>query len=120
MDDYGTADYMPGADLPVQEARDKAQQLDEREIWRTVLQTYEGRAVLYDLILQSGVEEPTFDPDPYSHAYRAGVRAVGLYVQKDRVLTIAPETYTMMRKEFEDRLLKYRGQAITEMGMDDE
>ena len=60
-----------------------------------------GRDFMWRYLQQSYVFVSVFDVDPIQHAYNAGRREVGLFLQRE-VKEAAPDQYIMMIKEHID------------------
>ena len=74
--------------------------LREGENWRKTLSTYDGRAVVWDLLSACGLFRDIFFGEETHAAARAmGKRAVGLLIY-EKVFTFHPEAYTLMQAEF--------------------
>ena len=86
---------------------DELRQLETREIVRTLLMTYEGRAFVWMLLQQAGLRRSSFAGEaPLTMAYQEGQRGVGLWAE-EWVLTAAPEKHSIMRREAVQREQKY-------------
>ncbi len=78
---------------------------EQREVnWKAVLDTYEGRAVFWDILTLCSIYDAGFLPSEHS-LYRDGKRAVGVTIIED-LEEVAPNAYSRMREEYIER--KYR------------
>ncbi len=81
---------------------------------RAVLETYEGRTLIWMLIQEAGAEigGPTIfaGEAPMTMAWKEGRRTVGGW-GADWVFTAAPEMYMVMKHEATERELRYAGQV---------
>lgn len=65
-----------------------------------VMSTKNGRAVIRRLINVAGTNTDTFSKDAHTHAYNAGKRSQGLWLQNE-VSNHLPDLYLQMLKEEE-------------------
>jgi hypothetical protein len=94
-------------DMVEEEARVEREQkqaeldrLRESEHWRKTLSTYDGRAVVWDLLSATGIFRDIFYGEETHSAARAmGKRSLGLLIY-EKVFTFHPEAYTLMQAEF--------------------
>lgn len=64
-----------------------------------IMSSQSGRKVLFRILEMSGLDYPTFSPDPISHAYNAGAREkVGIPL-REMLRNAAPGEYLQMIKE---------------------
>ncbi len=85
--------------------------LEEREYVRRLVATYEGRAFIWALLSETGVHRSSFAGEaPLTMAHAEGRREIGIWAE-NWVFTVAPETYSMMRREAVEREKRYRRQA---------
>lgn len=87
------------------------------EMWKAILRSYEGRAVLHQIIAGTGFPDTPYNENPYLMAFQNGKHSVGNEITKN-VLTLAPEVLTMMKDEAEDRERKFL--AAGQQKMEDE
>lgn len=81
---------------------------EDEEHLRSVLATYPGRAFVWSILASTNVEQGTFcGEQPMTMSRAEGRREVGRELLYDRVLTIAPRAYTMMRREAAEREQRY-------------
>lgn len=65
----------------------------------SIMQTRSGRNVMMRILEMTGLEHPTFNPDPITHAYNAGARErVGIPL-RNYIRDSAPGEYMQMLKE---------------------
>lgn len=76
------------------------QQYKQKEL-KDVLDTYSGRAVLYDILINSGVDEQ-IGIDPYQAQRDLGRRDIGLWLKR-KILTINSDSVIIMEKECKKR-----------------
>jgi hypothetical protein len=62
------------------------------------MRSQSSRKFLYQHMVDLGTFIDTFNPDPYIHARRAGMRAAGITLQ-EKLKRCAPEEYKQMIKE---------------------
>lgn len=77
-------------------------QKDQDARWGRLLDSYDGRAVLWEVMGWSQPYRTTFVADPYRTAFNEGERNMSLRVLQ-RVSTLAPKAYQMMQQEATDR-----------------
>lgn len=76
-----------------------AQNLAELEI-SAIMSSETGRNFAWSILQGTGVFTDTFDPDPISHAFNAGMRRVGLNLISE-IKAVEPDNYMRMLKEHE-------------------
>lgn len=67
---------------------------------KAVLNTVAGRMVLYDILVESGVDDATFNEDTHKHAMIAGRRETGI-VLRNKIKSIDKDKYYLMIRENE-------------------
>jgi|TARA_Y100000310_G_scaffold132889_1_gene131825 hypothetical protein len=68
-----------------------------------VLDTEHGRALVHLVLREAGVHHTSAVPgDPHMTYFNEGKRQIGLLME-ERVFTSAPEAYTIMCREFQER-----------------
>jgi len=104
---------MPMYDVGDPEQVERAQQADElrrieeHDLLRTVLNTYEGRAVFSILFRHTRLESMSFAGElTHTTAYNEGRRKIGKDM-RDLLFTVAPERYSMVRDEMIQRERTY-------------
>lgn len=65
---------------------------------KTVASTRQGRRFLYALLGQTGFKQSGFNLDPYAHAFNAGQRNVGLWLE-GLLSQYCPETEALLIRE---------------------
>lgn len=65
---------------------------------RNVMKTENGRSFMFRCLQNACVNENVFDIDPLTHAYRAGKREQGLWLDRE-LKEAAPEEYIKMLQE---------------------
>ncbi len=80
--------------------------LDEENFVRVVTDTYEGRALLSSLIDESGRNRSSFAGERGATDFNEGMRNMGLRIL-EKVFTFAPDAYTIMHTEEQDRQRRY-------------
>lgn len=98
----------------VEKRRKILTQLENADFER-VLDTYEGRHLLWWLLEHARIYTTTFDTEFGNMAFFEGRRSIGLIVL-DRIMELRPQAYDKMRAEAVDRRERY----LTEKGTDDE
>lgn len=96
MDDLGTSDPKK-----VGKAKKRADTNEKilQEYWRRVLDTPEGRAVLWEVLENCGVFARSFaGENTHLTAHSEGRRHVGIDIF-ERLLQVAPQSYNLMRQE---------------------
>lgn len=71
------------------------------EHYKEVLGTYEGRAVIWDILSQCGIYDAGLLP-PSDSAYRDGKRYIGVTLIEE-IEYISPNSYSLMRQEATER-----------------
>jgi|TARA_R110000850_G_scaffold13741_4_gene44263 hypothetical protein len=66
-----------------------------------IMTTKDGRSVVARLIELAGTHSDTFSADPYTHAYKAGKRSQGVWLENE-VKTHFNGSYLLMLKESQD------------------
>ena len=97
---------VPGEDNEVPEqivvrsrkSRIELQQLEHDTMWKDVLATYEGRYVVWLVLEQCGIYQPSFTADAATTAWKEGKRAIGLTILGD-LFRIDPNMYALMQQE---------------------
>ena len=117
---------MPMYDVGDPEQVEKAQQadelrrLEEHDLLRTVLNTYEGRAVFSILFRHTGLESISFAGEfPMTMAYNEGRRSIGKDM-RDLLFTVAAERYSMVRDEMIQRERTYARNVGLDTSEDEE
>lgn len=65
----------------------------------SIMSSHSGRRMMFRVLEMSGVDSPTFNPDPLTHAYNAGARErVGIPL-RELLRNAAPGEYLQMMKE---------------------
>lgn len=115
---YDTGD--PEQVEKVREA-DELRRIEEHDLLRTMLNTYEGRAVFSILFRHTGLESISFAGEfPMTMAYNEGRRSVGKDM-RDLLFTVAAERYSMVRDEMIQRERTYaRHVGLSLSAMEDE
>jgi hypothetical protein len=97
-------------DVPPEETQEAHKRKTEREKlewerWmRRTLETYEGRAVVWELLTESQLFNSSFAGEqPLTMAHAEGRKHVGRFLHK-WVLKSMPDAYKVMSDEFEERL----------------
>ena len=96
VDDLGTGDVKR-----VRKAKKKADYNDRlmAEYWRQVLETPAGRAVVYETLEKCHVfSRISAGEQTHITAHREGKRDIGIDLF-ERILQVAPQSYTLMRQE---------------------
>lgn len=81
-----------------------------------LLQTPEGRHLLWRILEQCGVYRSSFTGDPHQTAFLEGQRSIGLWIMSEIVLTDGFDVFNVMSKEAEARNEKHKA----EMALDDD
>jgi hypothetical protein len=66
-----------------------------------IMSTKDGRSVIARLIELAGTHSETFNNDPYRHAFNAGKRSGGVWLQNE-VSTHFHGSYLLMLEEFQN------------------
>lgn len=91
--------------------------IDEDKIEASrLLQTPEGRHLVWRILEQCGVYRSSFTGDPNQTAFLEGQRSIGLWIMSEIVLTDGFDMFNIMSKEAEARAEKH----TTEMVIDDD
>lgn len=77
----------------------------ELDMWRAVLKTYEGRAVLWEALERCTIFRFGFVSDSNLLHFNEGERSIGGWIM-DELFKSDPAAYAKMRFEHEERLLK--------------
>lgn len=85
---------------------------------RLMLNTYEGRHLLWRIMEQCGIYRTSFTGDAGETAFREGQRSVGLWILTEIVFTNGPDTFSIMSREAEDRREKQEKEVLN-VGNDD-
>jgi hypothetical protein len=80
------------------QVRAKLRDRRDRDYLAEVLDTYAGRAVLWDILFSCGIYRTSFTGDPFTTAFKEGARNMGLSLQ-EKILTAKKDAYTVMRDE---------------------
>lgn len=83
------------------QARNARKKLRDEGDIRRVLDTVEGRRMIWKLLEKSGIAQISFvedDPGGRKTAFKEGQRNIGNSVWQD-ILRVAPEKFTMMQRE---------------------
>jgi hypothetical protein len=68
---------------------------------RNLMRNESGRDFMWRCLQQSCIFGNVFDKDPLTHAYRAGAREQGLWLDRE-IKEAAPDEYLMMLREHFD------------------
>lgn len=113
---------MPGLDLTdpsVRVAIQNRQSMEQEELVRTMLHTAEGRAFVCMLMEEGGLHaDPFVSGAPHDTSYNAGKRKLAVWAY-EWVLTVAPETYSLMLAEMASRRQRYAEEIIANQEEDD-
>ena len=72
----------------------------KKDNMEAVLRTKAGRMVLYDILVETGVDDCTFDEDTHKHAMNAGRREIGIAL-RSKIKSIDKDNYYLMIRENE-------------------
>jgi len=72
-----------------------------------VMSSPNGRGMMWELLEDCSVLKDTFTLDPYDHAYRGGIKSVGLKWM-GRILSECPEKYKTMCSEHTAKLEAFK------------
>lgn len=75
---------------------------------KAVLKTVEGRAVLWQILCDTGLYRSSFSSDSHVMAFNEGQRNIGLMLI-DRIVTADTEAYKLMQEEANDRRSRVPG-----------
>lgn len=79
----------------------KAAELAQLEIekdFHWLMGAKQGRRIVWRMLAEAGVFHSGFDPDPCTHAFKAGRRDAGLKLL-GQINSLCPDLYTTMMKE---------------------
>lgn len=96
---YDTSDKEQVNKVRKKAARTRADRLSFVEAAMT---TEQGRAWFWDLLNRCHLFNRSFDPDPYSHAFKAGEVNIGMQIMDD-IQTVGGDNYYKMVKEQKTR-----------------
>ena len=87
--------------------------IDEDKIETSrLLQTPEGRHLLWRILEQCGVYRSSFVGDPHQTAFLEGQRSIGLWIMSEIVLTDGFDVFSIMSREAEARAEKHRLETV--------
>lgn len=93
---------------------------EQENLVRQVLSTHPGRAFVWMLMEEAGVDRGTFAGEmPMTMARSEGRREVGTW-GKNWVFTVAPEMYIVMRREAVEREQRYADMVGLGAALDEE
>lgn len=75
---------------------------------KEVLETYDGRAVIWQILCDTGLYRSSFSNDALSMAFNEGQRNIGLLLI-DRIMLVSPEAYKLMQEEANERRKRSAG-----------
>jgi hypothetical protein len=85
-------------DKPKNQSKTRAAEL---HAMRDILRTNQGRDFMWRLLQQTGIFDTCFDKDPVVHAFKAGCRESGLWLQRE-LRDASTDLYLKMLKEHEN------------------
>lgn len=97
LDDYEKA-------ILGQEDEREEQSFDHlKDALKSVAGTRQGRRLLYAILVQSGYKQSGFNLDPYAHAFNAGQRNIGLWLE-GLLAAHCPEVEALLIREAKEDL----------------
>jgi hypothetical protein len=99
------------AEVESQEEMAEVRRYIETDMLAQVLDTFEGRHVLNNILRAAGIDDDFFDPDVAATNRFLGKRSLGLLLQRD-ILTAKPNALIVMKQEAEAFDAKYQAPEL--------